>query len=342
MTPTKSASFCPLCPNVYMALPHHLTRFHGVENIEERRLLLNLASGRVNVRYEACPVSGCKYKSSRLDKHIRNGHTKLNMATVQVNLQAARRQVTFRLLAALRASNPAVPVVTGLDMDMDMELQEEGEVEKRMKKICSNPKCARLFRRLSIQVKHLESELSRSRKTFQRLSKMLRRFSSAPKTPKPGKAGSGSGGEEMEEGYNSGESEPNGQPPPEEEPPQEEPPEEEPPEEKTQEEEPPEEEPPEEKPPEEKTQEEEPPEEKTQEEKTQEEEPPEEKTQEEEPPEEEPPEEEPPQEKPPQEEPPEEEPPHPESAPLEDSEFEDEARPVRTGVQTRQMTRRLF
>jgi len=48
MTPNEN-TICPLCLEAYKALAQHLKRAHFVINLDERKLLLNLASGWVNI-----------------------------------------------------------------------------------------------------------------------------------------------------------------------------------------------------------------------------------------------------------------------------------------------------
>ncbi len=60
-----------------------------MENNEERRILLNLAAGRVNIR--ASP-----YSLTRLDRHIKLIHTELSVVERLTVLQVAKRKATLK------------------------------------------------------------------------------------------------------------------------------------------------------------------------------------------------------------------------------------------------------
>jgi len=141
MTRTQATSICPLCLNDYKALSQHLKRAHFVLNIDERRLLLNLASRRVNIRSGPCPVSGCKYHSSRLDKHLQDGHPEMSPSHMFNEQQAARRAVTVELLGHLRATNPQVAMVSSLDVDQRDPEEPQGVDEVDPGAVCLRPDC---------------------------------------------------------------------------------------------------------------------------------------------------------------------------------------------------------
>lgn len=113
--------FCPLCPHQSLSLPKHLRGKHDVANVDERRLLLALASGRVNIRNSACHIPGCNVGPLRLDRHLRTQHPELSMAQREKEIAAAKRKVIIKLLCTLRATHPAVPMVTTLDLDLEVE-----------------------------------------------------------------------------------------------------------------------------------------------------------------------------------------------------------------------------
>lgn len=118
MTLPKKSSCCPVCCKVYNAMSNHFRNGHSVANPEERSLLLNLATRRVNVRLCACPVSGCSYKSTRLDRHLLGRHPELAPEEVKAHMEAVRRRKTLTSLAALRATNPTPPMATALDLEL--------------------------------------------------------------------------------------------------------------------------------------------------------------------------------------------------------------------------------
>ncbi|TNN32942.1 hypothetical protein EYF80_056892 [Liparis tanakae] len=88
MTPTIKQSFCPVCQGKYKALAQHLKRAHFMNNLEERRL----------VKHGHRAVFGCKYLSSRLDKHLQEGHPELTRNRMATEAMGARRTETVKLL----------------------------------------------------------------------------------------------------------------------------------------------------------------------------------------------------------------------------------------------------
>lgn len=123
--PVRSAvRSCPLCPKVVVGFSQHLRNTHNVRNTEERILLCNWQSGRVNIRKETCPVTGCSTRVSRLDRHMES-HTELNRSQRRRALEELRRRLTMERLATLRASNPVVPLTTRLDIADGVAKQEE-------------------------------------------------------------------------------------------------------------------------------------------------------------------------------------------------------------------------
>ncbi|KAK1875420.1 UPF0753 protein [Dissostichus eleginoides] len=109
---------CPLCNREYTALNQHLRVSHLVQNIEERGKLVLLASRRLNIRSEACPVQSCDaQKGTRLDRHMKRSHTELSDGAKTQLLDNLKRRLILGSLGALRASNPSVPMVSTLDLD---------------------------------------------------------------------------------------------------------------------------------------------------------------------------------------------------------------------------------
>ena len=123
MAPVRS---CPICYKVVVGFSQHLRYVHHVRNSEERVLLCKWQSGRVNVRQEQCPVSGCSTHLSRLDRHI-DSHSELNRAQRRQVLEDLRRRLTMERLAVLRASTPDIPMATDLDIVETVRREEEEE-----------------------------------------------------------------------------------------------------------------------------------------------------------------------------------------------------------------------
>ncbi|KAK1875433.1 tRNA modification GTPase MnmE [Dissostichus eleginoides] len=124
---------CPLCNREYTALNQHLRVSHLVQNIEERGKLVLLASRRLNIRSEACPVQSCDaQKGTRLDRHMKRSHTELSDGAKTQLLDNLKRRLILGSLGALRASNPSVPMVSTLDLDeaADTLLEEYKELQE--------------------------------------------------------------------------------------------------------------------------------------------------------------------------------------------------------------------
>ncbi|RXN16065.1 ATP-dependent DNA helicase PIF1-like protein [Labeo rohita] len=127
-----------------VCLSQHLVLTHKAENKEERRLLLAIESGRINARPGSCPIVGCGRFCNRLDRHIHT-HSEIS-AVVQVNaVLQCKRRVVISKLTALRASNPAVPMVSTLDLEEHQHLEDPNvppDQEELEEEECSNPGCA--------------------------------------------------------------------------------------------------------------------------------------------------------------------------------------------------------
>lgn len=143
MTLPKSVSACPLCGQMYVALANHLRRGHSVRNNEERSILLKLCTGRIPIREQPCPVPGCFYHSSRLDKHLESGHSELTDSRWKAFCTDLKRRTAIAMLAKLRASQPAVAMATTLDINVQEDVNEaclgsapEGEEGKAVEEVC--------------------------------------------------------------------------------------------------------------------------------------------------------------------------------------------------------------
>lgn len=119
MTLPKLVPFCPVCGRLYAALSNHLKRNHNVTNAEERGILLKLGTGCIQIRRNPCPVPGCTYHSSRLDKHLECGHAELSATAIKRYTHATKRKKAVSLLAELRATQPTIPMATSLDIDVE-------------------------------------------------------------------------------------------------------------------------------------------------------------------------------------------------------------------------------
>ncbi|XP_045076387.1 uncharacterized protein LOC123490410 [Coregonus clupeaformis] len=175
MAPVRSLfRSCPLCFKVVVGFSQHLRQVHNVRNTEERILLCNWQWGRVNIRQERCPVTGCSTHVSRLDRHM-DSHTELNRAQRRRALEEVKRRLTMERLAALKASVPAIPVATDFDI-VETARQEEEEdnfldtfAEEEEEEGCTYDYChcqAPLLR-LQKAVKERDEALTKKSETFQ-------------------------------------------------------------------------------------------------------------------------------------------------------------------------------
>ncbi|XP_054899205.1 uncharacterized protein LOC129368304 isoform X2 [Poeciliopsis prolifica] len=121
MTPPKCPCYCPLCDYPYKYMGKHLQSRHFVKNAKEKRLLTNFATGRVNFRHLSCPVPGCGFSKTRLDRHLEQGHPELDGEKLAELIKGIKRKVTIDSLRALRASDPSPPLVSNLDVGDDEE-----------------------------------------------------------------------------------------------------------------------------------------------------------------------------------------------------------------------------
>lgn len=99
----------------------HLTKVHKVKNAQEKNILIQLAHQKVSILTAPCPVPGCGYKKSRLDRHMSSSHQHLSEQDKERYRQIARKEKAITLLRQLRENHPAVPMATTLDLAADDE-----------------------------------------------------------------------------------------------------------------------------------------------------------------------------------------------------------------------------
>ncbi|KAG9265466.1 hypothetical protein AMEX_G21869 [Astyanax mexicanus] len=107
---------CPVCQKVLSSISAHLSTVHHVENVEEKKILIQLANQKVSILTSPCPVPGCGYQKSRLDRHLTSCHRDLSDQARERYIQTAQRIKAITLLRELRASSPNVPMATRLDL----------------------------------------------------------------------------------------------------------------------------------------------------------------------------------------------------------------------------------
>ncbi|XP_059184675.1 uncharacterized protein LOC131967752 [Centropristis striata] len=166
---TKNDGVCPICDKVLKGVAKHLKTWHKVENVAERAILNQIATGRVNLGSGPCPVPGCQSKfCPRLERHIRSHRHEMTAAGLQRILEAAKRTAALQRLRDLRATKPNPPLKSILDLEEEESEEEEREQEEREKQVkggagqtplCQLPACQSLRRR----VQELEKEVEELR-----------------------------------------------------------------------------------------------------------------------------------------------------------------------------------
>ncbi|KAL3045936.1 hypothetical protein OYC64_014086 [Pagothenia borchgrevinki] len=107
---------CLLCKMPYLALNKHLQRNHSVHNADERRILLLMANGRMNIRLHPCIISGCNYSGTRLDRHMDRDHVELSREKINVAVQQVKMKMAKKELHDLRLTNPDIGMITSWDV----------------------------------------------------------------------------------------------------------------------------------------------------------------------------------------------------------------------------------
>lgn len=158
MTRTKEVGECPLCNKLLRVVSKHLKQFHHVDNVKERGILNNMATGRVKLGGGVCPILQCNTYVLHLEKHIR-AHSDVTQHRIKREVGRLKKETGLAQLAALRASDPAPPMVSRLDLQ-----QEEEEDPEEGPAGC--PGCAGLRR----QVQDLEQTIRDLRQEVQRVS----------------------------------------------------------------------------------------------------------------------------------------------------------------------------
>lgn len=173
MSPRRSALICPICSVGFASLSRHLRRIHACQNDVERHTLVSLSSGRVNIRLAACPVHGCGYQSTRLDRHLADGHPELGSADVSVHVRSLRWATTLNILRDLRASDPEVPMVSKLDLGSVNE-GEQPPGDESVADVCRVPECVQI-RQDQAALKHsLDSYKANARLAIKRTRALTR------------------------------------------------------------------------------------------------------------------------------------------------------------------------
>ncbi|CAM4574644.1 unnamed protein product [Leuciscus chuanchicus] len=167
---------CPICLRSYARLGQHLVVTHGVKNKEERKLLLAMESGRVNARAGLCPVPACNKFSNRLDRHIRT-HSEVSVGVQDEALRFCKR-VCLSKLTALRASNPAVPMVSTLDLEEQQLMEEDPscpqDPEDLEEEECEKAGCKQVKSLLRTQVADLNKQVDPLSETLRMVTRRYR------------------------------------------------------------------------------------------------------------------------------------------------------------------------
>lgn len=169
---------CPLCKCPYSRLSQHLRVTHRVMNLQERKLLLAISSGRVDVRKSTCPMPTCGKSTSRIDRHLM-GHNELTAAARQETIQALKMRKILHNLSELRASNPVVPMASTLDQEdshnhtLTMEEEEQA---------CDNPLCQKLRNEVADLNRQVDTLNQALRDMTRRYNLLRRRLRHTPST----------------------------------------------------------------------------------------------------------------------------------------------------------------
>ncbi|XP_051553439.1 uncharacterized protein LOC127440720 isoform X3 [Myxocyprinus asiaticus] len=181
---------CPLCLRMYSQLSQHLRVMHNVKNKKERKLLLALESGRINVREGRCPIPGCGKDTTRLDRHLRT-HSELSKVAQNDAMMLCKRKKILSELASLRASDPEVPMVSTLDLEEDRPVLEDPEVPlDSEEEECSNTTCKLQTQKLTSQVADLNLQVDTLTEALQNVTRryrLLKRRSSAQASTRIGR-----------------------------------------------------------------------------------------------------------------------------------------------------------
>ncbi|XP_007562280.2 uncharacterized protein LOC103145005 [Poecilia formosa] len=167
MAPPKSMAECPLYFYKFRYLGKHLIARHSIRNLEERKILINLGSRRVNIRGLTCPIPGCGYARSRLDTHLsQTGHPEMEVGELVKVVEQVKRDLTVKLLRELRATNPVPPLLSSLDLDPEQEEMREAGPSCSPPATCSNchalqAEVIELQKKLRIQLKTLSKKKKR-------------------------------------------------------------------------------------------------------------------------------------------------------------------------------------
>ncbi|XP_012715194.2 uncharacterized protein LOC105923806 [Fundulus heteroclitus] len=195
MTPPKQNLCCPLCPAEYTYIGKHLKNNHGLKNIEERKILMKYCNGRINIRKMPCPVDGCGYVSTRLDRHIDQAHPEVEAERTAQMINDLKYQVTMQMLRALRATNPSPPMVSRLDINPEAT-EEANQHRPTFERLPEDPSPSSCTRCQGLQAKNLQlttdlGELrkkllcryrwaERAKKAIKRLEEALQKRSTGP------------------------------------------------------------------------------------------------------------------------------------------------------------------
>ncbi|KAJ8398754.1 hypothetical protein AAFF_G00419510 [Aldrovandia affinis] len=147
-----------------LTVAKHLRVVHQVANAKERDILTKQATGRIDVRKCPCPVPGCHFRGQKLDRHLVGIHIELSQKRRQAYSDRAKKEEAIDQLGKLRASDPAIPMVSQLDLQASEggspvpSHQEESEEEDGH---CNYPACKRQNHALEKKVSDLEMEFDR-------------------------------------------------------------------------------------------------------------------------------------------------------------------------------------
>ncbi|XP_041840379.1 uncharacterized protein LOC121639285 [Melanotaenia boesemani] len=149
-----------MCERRFIHVSKHLKTAHLVFNKEEKKILVNHAIGRVGYRTAKCPVSGCGYQQTRLDRHLKETHLELEPYQLHSKIEEVKMSQTIQLLRALRASNPTPMMVSSLDLieEMQEHIVDVSPPQQSPEPTCGDPECVQRTHILKREIETLRFE----------------------------------------------------------------------------------------------------------------------------------------------------------------------------------------
>lgn len=150
---------CPLCKKSYTPISLHLKRLHGVNNLDERKILMGIVNKNLNLRKCKCYRL---HLSGNPTGQTHGFHVELNAERKASIMGAYVKEVATSLLAKLQATNPTPAVASTLDLVPEEEEQAE---DTEQAEACDRDGCRAILTRCMA----VEKELDAIRRTHRKL-----------------------------------------------------------------------------------------------------------------------------------------------------------------------------